>query len=236
MSKIRGASAERIARYILEKIGYKIIKENEIFKIGNVEIAEIDFIAESPNGEKFVVEVKAGDVDVSTIRNIYANAKVLKMKPLIIGRGYSNDAAKKLAEELGVKVVSLSDFFILLDPLELEVIIRGALRDILYEYGFKPIHFNQVDQADLKKMYALVTSENIEDFLNKTNLTEKEFGKFIQKLKKKGILPKGSMNFEKMKTYMDSILFWVKIQRKLEEIDSKLTEVITLLKEKEKEK
>ena len=199
MSKVRGASAERIAKYILEKIGYKILRANEIFKLRGVEIAEIDFIAESPEGDKYVVEVKAGEVDVSTIRNVYANAKILKMRQLIIGRGFSNDAAKKIAEELGVKVITLSDFFILLDPLELEVIIRGAVRDVLQEYGFKPIYFSHIDKDELEKLKALVTSSNIKDFLDKVKFTEKDFGKYVQKLKNKGVIPKGSMSFEKLK-------------------------------------
>jgi len=234
MSKIKGISAERIARYILEKMGFKIIKTSERFKVDEVEIAEVDYIAESPEGEKYVVEVKAGDIDVSTIRNSYANAQILKMKPLIIGRGFSNEAAKKIAESLGVKVLQMSDFFILLDPTELEIIVRGIMTDVLNEYGFGPIYPAELDENELEFLITLSKSKDIQEFLNKTKMTNKDFGRFISTLKKKGILPEKSMKFSLLQRYIRTYLFWTDLHHSLKDLNEKLDKIIKLLERKKK--
>ena len=141
MGKARGLSAERIARYILLSEGYTILDERKVFKVNDIEIAEVDYIVTDASGQKYIVEVKAGDIDVSNIRNAYANAKTLNMKPLLIGRGFSNTAAEVLAKKLEVDVLFFRDYFLILDPLDLEVIMRGVLLDVFDEYGIKPITF-----------------------------------------------------------------------------------------------
>ncbi|RLI64687.1 MAG: hypothetical protein DRO67_03805 [Candidatus Asgardarchaeum californiense] len=232
MSKVRGMSTERIAKHILEKAGYNIIEQNKIFTIDGVEIAEVDFIVEDEHGERYIVEVKSGDIDVGALRNLYANAKTLNMKPLIIGRRFSNQAAKKLAETLGVKVHLLNEFFLLLDATELEIILRGAIIDVLNEYGVRPFIVSSLTDNELNFLEALAESENIDDLLNKLKIEKKKFSKIVSKLKKKGVLPKYSVRYEQLKKHVQAVLFWTTLSTRLKRIEEKLDLLTKALTEK----
>ncbi|MGC8582758.1 MAG: endonuclease [Thermoproteus sp.] len=90
---------------------YKIMK-------GDVELGEVDVLAEDMDKRLYAIEIKAGKVDVSGIRQAYINAKLLDARPMVVCRGYSDESAKKLAEELGVEVVTLPDYvFLSIDEL-----------------------------------------------------------------------------------------------------------------------
>lgn len=235
MSKVRGMSTERIAKHILEKLGYKIIEQNKIFEIDDVEVAEIDFVVEDKNGERFIVEAKSGDVDVGTIRNVYANAKTLNMKPLIIARKFANLAAEKLAKKLNVKVLFLNEYFLLLDAVELEVLLRGAVVDALRDYSIRPFTMYLLSDDEKQFLEALLDSENVEDLMNKLNITKTDFAKMISKLKKKDVLPKHSLKYNQLKEHVRLVLFWANLLQKLENIEKQL-EIITkkMLKNEQK--
>ncbi|CCC81397.1 endonuclease [Thermoproteus tenax] len=90
---------------------YKVIKDG-------VELGEIDVLAEDSQKNLYAVEIKAGKVDVSGIRQAYINAKLVGAKPLIISRGYADESAKRLADELEVAVITLPDYvFLSIDEL-----------------------------------------------------------------------------------------------------------------------
>ncbi len=81
-------------------------------------------------GTKYAVEVKAGKIDVSGVRQAYVNSVVLGgVKPMIVARGFSNDSASQLASELGVKVINLAESVVMgIDELRL------AIMDSLYQF------------------------------------------------------------------------------------------------------
>jgi predicted RecB family endonuclease len=106
-------------------MGYRIIETHKRIVIEDVEVGEVDAIAIGPDNEYYAVEVKAGRLDVHGVRQVYSNAKLLGMRPLAICKGFADDAAKIVAEKLGVKVIELSDVF-LVDAEELEEIVYGA--------------------------------------------------------------------------------------------------------------
>lgn len=90
---------------------YKIMRDG-------VEVGEVDVLAEDSSKRLYAVEIKAGKVDVSGIRQAYVNAKLLNATPMVICRGYADESAKKLAEELGIEVVTLPDYvFLSIDEL-----------------------------------------------------------------------------------------------------------------------
>lgn len=225
MGKARGLSAERIAKYILINEGYNILAEREIFKIEDVEIAEIDYVVQDANGEKYIVEVKAGDIDVSAIRNLYANAKTLNMKPLLIGRGYSNTAAEVLAKKLGISVLFFRDYFLMLDPLDLEVILRGVLTDIFNEYGIKPIPFTNLTDKEKSILSLLSSGLTIEEISEKLNLNQKEVYTALKMFRKKGILPKHEKNYSQLIKYAQNVTFWTTLTDKLTSLEIQLQNI-----------
>lgn len=83
-----------------------------------VEVGEVDILAVDEKGDVYAIEVKAGKVDISGIRQAFVNAKLLGAKPLVVARGYADEGAYELAKELGVEVVLLPDYiFLSLDDL-----------------------------------------------------------------------------------------------------------------------
>ncbi|ABL87839.1 conserved hypothetical protein [Pyrobaculum islandicum DSM 4184] len=113
-----GARFERYVVDLLPALG--LIPKTTRYKIyrNGVEVGEIDILATDENGNTYAIEVKAGRVDISGIRQAYINAKLIGAKPLIIARGYADENARQLAKELGVEVVLLPDYvFLSIDDL-----------------------------------------------------------------------------------------------------------------------
>ncbi len=138
-SRVKGRSSERIAKGILERLGYKILEKNKKITVDEAEAFEVDLLAVSPKGEKCCVEVKAGSASVSDIRQVFTNSEILGLKPLLVCKGFADEASEAVAAELDVEVIRLSEHYLLLEPEELEVILRTAIRDVLDSYGFYPL-------------------------------------------------------------------------------------------------
>ncbi len=130
--KRRWYASERIAFKLLEEMGYHIIETHRRVVIDGVEVGEVDAIALGPDNKYYAIEVKAGRLDVHGVRQVASNAILLGMKPLAICKGFADDAAKKVAEKLGVKVIELSDVF-LVDAEELEEIAYSAALEAFSE-------------------------------------------------------------------------------------------------------
>jgi predicted RecB family endonuclease len=107
----RWLSSERIAQEVLETIGFKILETRKKIILNDIEIGEVDAIAVDDKGTLYAVEVKAGKADITGVRQAYINALLLNAKPVIVCKGFADDAAKELAEKLGVQVIQLSDVF-----------------------------------------------------------------------------------------------------------------------------
>jgi len=98
-SKVRGISSERIAKRLLESKGFSIKSTKHVILDNGEKVAEIDIIAKSPTGEKYAVEVKAGKADVNSLRQVYANSKLCGFKPMLICKGYADEAAQRVAKK-----------------------------------------------------------------------------------------------------------------------------------------
>jgi len=108
-----GARFERFILDLLPALGlFPKASRYRIYRNG-VEVGEIDILAVDGNGNTYAVEVKAGKIDISGVRQAYTNAKLIGAKPLVIARGYAEEGARELAKELGVEVVLLPDYLFL---------------------------------------------------------------------------------------------------------------------------
>lgn len=113
-----GARFEKLVMDLLPALGLSPKTTRlKIFREG-VEVGEVDIVAIDEKGDTYAIEVKAGKVDISGVRQAYVNAMLMGAKPLVIARGYADEGARQLAKELGVEVVLLPDYiFLSLDDL-----------------------------------------------------------------------------------------------------------------------
>ena len=133
----RGLASEELARLVLESMGYTVKKMRHKVVIEGAEVAELDMVAVSPEGEEYGVEVKSGEISVSDVRQAYVSAKLANLRPMIVGRRLSSEAPQRLAQELGVKVVLLPEY-VMLEPHELYDVVRRAVVDALAELLVPP--------------------------------------------------------------------------------------------------
>ncbi|UCD14450.1 MAG: YraN family protein [Thermoplasmatales archaeon] len=221
MSKAKGLSSERIAKRLLESRGFHVLSSNHVIKEGGEKVAEVDIIAEDSNGYKYAVEVKAGKGDVNSIRQAYANAMLCGYKPMLICKGYADDAAQKAALKLDVEVVELSEYYLLLEPEELEIIIKKCVEEVFETHGFLP-YSAEVDKKDRKILKSISTAKDFDDAAKKIKVTRKELGKKMEYLTTRGILPKRSLSFRDLKRCCSSILARSEIMAKLNGIERRL--------------
>jgi predicted RecB family endonuclease len=195
----RGLASERIAVSILEELGYRVLEVGKKIIINNTEIGEVDVLAEDQSGEKYAVEVKAGRLDVGGVRQAYVNALILGAKPMVICKGFADDAARELAEKLGVRVVQLSDVF-LVESEELYSIVREVVEEVLTEYfelfyGYtahlKPEHYEILS--------AIYSSTSIEEAAEKLKLDVSALARHIDELRKHGVIPKWASKYSSVK-------------------------------------
>jgi hypothetical protein len=69
---------------------------------------------------------------------------------MLVCKGFANDAALVTTRELGVNIIEMSEYYLLLEPEELETIVRKAMRDVLEEYGLRPIPLGSPSEEDIK--------------------------------------------------------------------------------------
>jgi len=202
----RGRVSEEIAARFLEELGFEIVERYRKVLIEGVEVGEVDIVArDRESGELYAVEVKAGRVDVSGIRQAYVNAQLLSMKPMVVCRGFADDAAMKLANELGVKIVTLSDLA-LVDPLELYTIVKDAVESSLLEVlEVFTKQLPELSERDMEAIEAIASSETFKDAADRLRMSVEKLAKYIVELRNRGV-PLYGRSFREMKVRASLLL------------------------------
>ena len=221
MSKTKGLSSERIAKRLLESRGFHVLSTNHRVMDGEDKVAEIDIVAVDSEGVRYAVEVKAGKGDVNAVRQAFANAKLCGFKPLLVCKGFADDAARKVASKLGVKVVELSEYYLLLEPEELESIIKKCVEEVFETHGFLP-YSAEVNEEDRRVLKAVSTAKSFDEACGKLKMDHKELGKKLEDMSTRGVLPNRSLGFRDLKRCCSSILARSEILSKLNEIERRL--------------
>jgi len=221
MSKVRGLSSERIAKRLLESKGFRVLSTKHQILDKGEKIAEVDIIAESPTGEQYAVEVKAGKGDVNSLRQVYANSKLCGYKPMLICKGYTDDATRMVAKKLKVDVVELSEYYLLLEPEELESIVKRCIEEVFETHGFLPFSV-EITKNDQRILKTISTAKDFDKAASKLKINRKNLGKIIENLKTRGILPSRSLSFQDLKQCCSSIIARNEILDKLERIEKRL--------------
>jgi len=204
-SRRRWRSSERIALGFLEEMGYRIIETRKRIKVHGIEVSEIDAIVEDEDGNRYGVEIKAGRIDVTGIRQAYVNAIIAGVKPMIIAKGFADDAAAALAEKLGVKVLQLSDYF-LVEAEELELLIRDAIDHLISDTVSVLVSSKPPSPEELDFLKIIVREPTIMDASKALGRGIDDIIKKLRQLQNKGILPKGTRSYRLLKLYASLVL------------------------------
>jgi predicted RecB family endonuclease len=185
----RWLSSERIALRVLEEMGYRVVETRKKVILNGVEVGEIDAIVADESNTLWGVEIKAGRIDVTGIRQAYVNALVAGVKPMVVCKGFADDAAKELAERLGVKVIELSDVF-LVDSEELEIVIREVVEDVLTSFleAFFGTPTN-IKQEWLETLNAIASTLGVEEACEKLGVDFNTLTKRLGEMRSAGIIP-----------------------------------------------
>jgi len=206
---------------MLESKGFAIVATNYKINSKGESIAEIDIVAEK-DGERYAVEVKSGKANLTSIRQAYANAKLAGYKPLLICKK-SDEATKEAAKKLGVEIMEFSEYHLLLEPEELESIVKKCMEEGLEEYGFIPSLY--LNEGALKIMRAIAEAKDFKQAAKILKIKEEKLGNEIAKLTKKGLFPSRSLSFRDLKKYCIAVLARNEIIMKLEKIEKDIQEI-----------
>ncbi|MEM0053194.1 MAG: YraN family protein [Nitrososphaeria archaeon] len=225
----RGISSERIAKSILKKMGFQILEKNKKVVLNGTQVFEVDLIAKDPSGDVYCVEVKAGRIGISDIRQAYANSMVLGLKPLIICKGYADKATEVLAEELKVKVFLFPDYYCLIEPEDLDYIVREAVRDVLEEYGLVSLSvLENITKRELKILKTFSEKKTFEDCAKSLNIDLEKLGEQISLMREKGLLHK-TEGYEGIRRQAKRILFLLEMVNSFDEMQKDIKNILKRL-------
>ncbi|MEM1695737.1 MAG: restriction endonuclease [Desulfurococcaceae archaeon] len=225
----RWLSSERVAQAVLEEMGFKIREVRKKIILSGIEVGEVDVVAEDPvTGEIYAVEVKAGRLDVGGIRQAYVNSLLVGAKPMVVCKGFADDAAKELADKLGVKVIQLSDVF-LVESEELYSIVKEVVEDVLTEYfevfyGFEP----SLKPEYYQLVEAIYKSSSIDEAAEKLGVSVQDLVKKVDELKKIGVVPKWASKYTSIRRIAQILVQKQNISSAIEE-SRKLVEYTRIL-------
>jgi len=224
-AKRRWLSSERIAQDVLEVLGLRVVETRKKVILNNTQVGEVDAIAVDENGTVYAVEIKAGKVDVTGIRQAYVNAILLNAKPAVVCKGFADDATKELADKLGVRVIQLSDVF-LVESEELNIIVRDVIEETLTDYleifyGFNP----NIKSSHIEILSAISSSSSVEEAAEKLGIDVPLLLKKIDELRRDGVIPKWAKKYSSVKRVSQLIIQRQNVISALEE-SKKLVETL----------
>ena len=158
----RGISMEEMARNVLRMCGYKTLTVRQRVSIDGIDVGEVDIIAEDEEGEKYLVEVKRGRVSVSDIKQAYATAKMLKLKPMVVCRDYADKAAEVVAKELEVKVIRIAEY-LLVEPEELITLIKKTIQEVLEEEALGLLECLTMTDEEAELLSRIASSKSLSE-------------------------------------------------------------------------
>ncbi len=220
----RWRASERIAEEVLRSLGFEILDKHRKVVVDGVEVGEVDMLARGPGGELYAVEVKAGRVDVTGLRQAYVNAMLLGAKPMVVARGFADEAAEKLAERLGVRVVNLSDVF-LVDADELEEVVYEAVSRALSELLSALSRVEELEPRYTRLLEAVAGSEGLDEAAEKLGVSVEEAARLLAEARRRGVIPRSARGYAALRAYARLALSLLRLSvltRRLEEAVEKL--------------
>ena len=182
-------SSESIAASALESMGFSVLELHRKVIVDGVEVSDIDIVAER-GGVTYAVEVKAGMADVSSVRQAYVNSVLTGMRPLIVARGFSDEAARAVASRLGVEVITLSDELVV-QPDELREIVVDAVEEALERVTLPLSYCGSLSDEEVRVVRSIASAEDFAAAARGLGMTPEELGREVERLRRRGVLPRG---------------------------------------------
>ena len=225
----RWRSSERIALSILEQQGFQIVETHKKIIINGTEVGEVDIVARDKEGNIYAIEVKAGKIDVTGIRQAYVNAMLLNMKPMIVCKGYADDAARELAQKLGIPMIQLSDVFLVEDE-ELEIVVREAVEEALSNF-FELLLTTPLELREEQKriLIALASSTTLQETAERLGIPLETLLKFLNEFRSLGIIPRWAKKWSSIKRIAQILVAKLTVKSTIEEMKNSLTVIQEML-------
>ncbi len=204
---MRARTSLEVAKRFLEQLGYRVLREHVPVVLRGVEVGEVDLVVEDAEGRRYAVEVKAGRLSVSGVRQAKVNSDLLGLTPLVVARGYSDDAARILAEELGVKVVCLPDLMAV-DEVELYSIVRAALEDAVLDIVCSLSVLE--DPKAVEVLEAIASSERLEQAAELLGVEVRELEARLADMRRRGLIPP-LVGYKRLRAYATALLILKKL-------------------------
>ncbi len=171
--------AEDVATSILEKLGYTVLEKRKPIVVGGVKVAEIDLMARDQEGDVLAVEVKSGKASVTDVRQVFSNSKLLKVKPLLVCKGFSDASALSLASELGVRYILLPEYYLLTFE-DFKEVSREIIHDLLTLYFSAEVQ--EISSEEEKIVEAVARSNSFTEASGRLNVSEEELGRMVSSM------------------------------------------------------
>lgn len=175
----KGLGAEDVAVSILEKLGYTVLEKRKPIVVGGVKVAEIDMVARDQEGNVLAVEVKSGKASVTDVRQAFSNSKLLKVKPLLVCKGFSDASAASLASELGVRYILLPEYYLFTFE-DFKEVSKDIVHDLLTMY--LSLNVEEIKGEEERIVEAIAGSNSFSEASAKLNTSEEELGKIISNM------------------------------------------------------
>ncbi|MGB9718259.1 MAG: YraN family protein [Thermoproteota archaeon] len=175
----KGLGAEDVAVSILEKLGYTVLEKRKPVIVGGVKVAEIDMVARDQEGDVLAVEVKSGKASVTDVRQVFSNSKLLKVKPLLVCKGFSDASAASLASELGVRYILLPEYYLFTFE-DFKEVSKELINDLLTMY--LSLDVEEISSEEERIVEAIASSNSFSEASAKLNTLEEELGKIISNM------------------------------------------------------
>ncbi|HID24887.1 MAG TPA: hypothetical protein EYP23_00250 [Thermoplasmata archaeon] len=118
-------------------------------------------------------------------------------------------------------MVKLSEYYMLLEPEELESIIKKCVEEVFETHGFLP-YSAEVNEEDRRVLKAVSTAKSFDEACGKLKMDHKELGKKLEDMSTRGVLPNRSLGFRDLKRCCSSVLARSEILSKLSKIERRL--------------
>lgn len=181
----KGLSAEELALIALRELGFEVLEHRKPITLNGVKVAEVDAIVRGSDGLKYAVEVKAGRISVTDIRQAYANARVINLNPLIVCKGFYDEAAQALATSLKVKVIRLPEYFLFTIE-ELKDLLVGVAEELLITI-LRVLGVQELDEKEVKLVKVISEVNNFSEVAKRMGLKPKELTQRLRELRDKGV-------------------------------------------------
>ncbi|MCX8183448.1 MAG: YraN family protein [Crenarchaeota archaeon] len=223
----KGLDAEDVAVSILEKLGYTVLEKRKPIVVGGVKIAEIDLVARDREGDVLAVEVKSGKASVTDVRQVFSNSRLLKVKPLLVCKGFSDASALSLASELGVRYILLPEYYLLTFE-DFKEVSKEVIHDLLALYFSTEIR--EISSEEEKIIEAIACSNSFTEASERLNVSEEEFGRMVSSMNIFRLSDRQSFNQLRLRAILVKNRLKEKklienIERKLDALEKKIDEL-----------